>query len=97
MFKLLQAGVVPLRVGDMTKTSPDLQEFCLEYLLSQHRKQNPKEKINEKKLFKLLPNAKVICATTSKVGDQILKPFKFTRVVIDEVSQAIGLIIIITY
>jgi hypothetical protein len=90
MQKLLELNIKVIRSADYGKIHDNgLWQYTFEYHLSEAQK---KGKVNKTKLFReLIKNVDVVCATSVKSGEKFLKKFPFTQVIVDEVSQTIGL------
>lgn len=89
MRKLLDIGVVALRIGDSKNVRLDLREFTLEERVKQLKLEG--NKVHPRKLLKtILQTVEVVCCTCSSAGSGLLKKFQFSHLVIDEVAQAIG-------
>ena len=72
---------------------PNLKEYSLDYLISQHTQSQGNSSNVEKIRNEILSNAKIVCSTLSMAGSNILTALgmKFDTVVIDEASQAVEL------
>ena len=73
---------------------PNLKEYSLDYLISQHTQSTSSSSSNVEKIRnEILSNAKIVCSTLSMAGSNILTSvgLKFDTVVIDEASQAVEL------
>ncbi len=93
MLKLRHKNLIMLRIGIQGKIRQDLWQFTLEYHLNEARKSSKREKINERKVVQeFLSKVDVILTTCAKAADRWIKEIQFTRVVLDEVSQSIGIV-----
>ena len=91
--KLVNLGLLVVRVGKRNTISKDLHEYSLDYQVEMKRVevgQSKKGEFQSPKLKKEILNAADIIATTcTGAGDSDLKTIKFPYILIDEATQAI--------
>jgi len=90
MEKLLEEGVLCLRLGPVDRVQPNLREFTISEMSSDILPARKKKKyLSKKDVRQSVSQVEVLCCTISSAGSSFLKPFQFSKVLIDEGSQAV--------